>query len=96
MRIQWRVPEYGWTTQKVFHFLNFVVNGGWLVGARLWILFVFLMFSMCIFDCGHWYGFRSQGCGVCLQERCAVYASRGEAALPYHHCVVGLLCRMLS
>jgi hypothetical protein len=22
-----RVPEYGWTTQKVFHFLNFVVNG---------------------------------------------------------------------
>jgi hypothetical protein len=21
------VPEYGWTTQKVFHFLNFVVNG---------------------------------------------------------------------
>ncbi|KAF2574292.1 hypothetical protein F2Q70_00002429 [Brassica cretica] len=27
VRIQWRVPEYGWTTQKVFHFLNFVVNG---------------------------------------------------------------------
>ncbi|KAL3684189.1 hypothetical protein R1sor_002211 [Riccia sorocarpa] len=26
-RIQWRVPEYGWTTQKVFHLLNFVVNG---------------------------------------------------------------------
>ncbi|KAM0026978.1 hypothetical protein Hdeb2414_s0020g00564291 [Helianthus debilis subsp. tardiflorus] len=25
-RIQQRVPEYGWTTQKVFHFLNFVVN----------------------------------------------------------------------
>ncbi|KAK7348955.1 hypothetical protein VNO80_23750 [Phaseolus coccineus] len=25
-RIQWRVPEYGWTTQKVFHFLNFLVN----------------------------------------------------------------------
>ncbi|TYH82995.1 hypothetical protein ES332_D02G101200v1 [Gossypium tomentosum] len=22
-----RVPEYGWTTQKVFHFLNFLVNG---------------------------------------------------------------------
>jgi len=22
------VPEYGWTTQKVFHFLNFLVNGG--------------------------------------------------------------------
>ncbi|KQK00796.1 hypothetical protein BRADI_3g51850v3 [Brachypodium distachyon] len=26
-RIQQRVPEYGWTTQKVFQFLNFVVNG---------------------------------------------------------------------
>lgn len=27
IRIQLRVPEYGWTTQKVFHFLNFLVNG---------------------------------------------------------------------
>ncbi|CAO2831152.1 unnamed protein product [Amaranthus hypochondriacus] len=27
IRIQSRVPEYGWTTQKVFHFLNFFVNG---------------------------------------------------------------------
>ncbi|GAB2277810.1 E3 ubiquitin-protein ligase tom1 [Dionaea muscipula] len=27
MRIQLRVPEYGWTTQKVFHFMNFIVNG---------------------------------------------------------------------
>ncbi|PUZ77086.1 hypothetical protein GQ55_1G342200 [Panicum hallii var. hallii] len=26
-RIQRRVPEYGWTIQKVFQFLNFVVNG---------------------------------------------------------------------
>uniref|UniRef100_A0A1D1XEQ9 2,3-bisphosphoglycerate-dependent phosphoglycerate mutase n=1 Tax=Anthurium amnicola TaxID=1678845 RepID=A0A1D1XEQ9_9ARAE len=26
IRIECRVPEYGWTTQKVFHFLNFVVN----------------------------------------------------------------------
>ncbi|KDD76774.1 DUF1084 hypothetical protein [Helicosporidium sp. ATCC 50920] len=25
VRIQMRVPEYGWTTQKVFHLLNFVV-----------------------------------------------------------------------
>ncbi|PHU04503.1 Tobamovirus multiplication protein 1 [Capsicum chinense] len=24
IRIQLRVPEYGWTTQKVFHFMNFV------------------------------------------------------------------------
>ncbi|KAG8071880.1 hypothetical protein GUJ93_ZPchr0006g46019 [Zizania palustris] len=27
VRIQYRVPEYGWTTQKVFQLLNFVVNG---------------------------------------------------------------------
>ncbi|XP_071686276.1 tobamovirus multiplication protein 3-like [Rutidosis leptorrhynchoides] len=27
IRIQVRVPEYGWTTQKVFHFLNVLVNG---------------------------------------------------------------------
>ncbi|KAL9245929.1 hypothetical protein vseg_019524 [Gypsophila vaccaria] len=27
VRIQCRVPDYGWTTQKVFHFLNFIVNG---------------------------------------------------------------------
>ncbi|KAJ4974461.1 hypothetical protein NE237_007635 [Protea cynaroides] len=26
IRIHLRVPEYGWTTQKVFHFLNFLVN----------------------------------------------------------------------
>lgn len=28
IRIQVRVPEYGWTTQKVFHLLNVLVNGG--------------------------------------------------------------------
>lgn len=27
IRIQVRVPEYGWTTQKVFHLLNVLVNG---------------------------------------------------------------------
>ncbi|KAI4365055.1 hypothetical protein MLD38_021075 [Melastoma candidum] len=27
IRIELRVPEYGWTTQKVFHLMNFVVNG---------------------------------------------------------------------
>ncbi|KAI4342920.1 hypothetical protein MLD38_027483 [Melastoma candidum] len=27
VRIEMRVPEYGWTTQKVFHLMNFVVNG---------------------------------------------------------------------
>ncbi|KAI6678569.1 hypothetical protein NL676_039365 [Syzygium grande] len=26
-RIQFRVPEFGWTTQKIFHLMNFVVNG---------------------------------------------------------------------
>ncbi|KAM1002338.1 hypothetical protein ACFX2I_002795 [Malus domestica] len=26
-RIQLRVPEYGWTIQKVFHLMNFLVNG---------------------------------------------------------------------
>ncbi|KAH7652786.1 hypothetical protein IHE45_19G039800 [Dioscorea alata] len=27
IRIQLRVPEYGWTTQKLFHLMNFIVNG---------------------------------------------------------------------
>ena len=27
VRIQMRVPEYGWTTQKVFHLLNFLCMG---------------------------------------------------------------------
>ncbi|KAG8062917.1 hypothetical protein GUJ93_ZPchr0003g17641 [Zizania palustris] len=27
IRIQVRVPEFGWTTQKVFHLMNFAVNG---------------------------------------------------------------------
>lgn len=26
IRIELRVPEYGWTTQKVFHLMNFIVN----------------------------------------------------------------------
>ncbi|KAJ3674883.1 hypothetical protein LUZ60_005499 [Juncus effusus] len=26
IRIQTRVPEFGWTTQKVFHLMNFIVN----------------------------------------------------------------------
>lgn len=28
IRIELRVPEFGWTTQKVFHLMNFIVNGG--------------------------------------------------------------------
>ncbi|PIA57274.1 hypothetical protein AQUCO_00600186v1 [Aquilegia coerulea] len=27
IRIELRVPEFGWTTQKVFHLMNFIVNG---------------------------------------------------------------------
>ncbi|KAF5788992.1 hypothetical protein HanXRQr2_Chr09g0365641 [Helianthus annuus] len=27
IRIDIRLPEYGWTTQKVFHLMNFIVNG---------------------------------------------------------------------
>ncbi|KAI5414619.1 variant 2, E3 ubiquitin-protein ligase tom1 [Lathyrus oleraceus] len=27
VRIELRVPEYGWTTQKIFHLMNFIVNG---------------------------------------------------------------------
>ncbi|XP_043692345.1 tobamovirus multiplication protein 1-like [Telopea speciosissima] len=27
IRIELRAPEYGWTTQKVFHLMNFIVNG---------------------------------------------------------------------
>ncbi|XP_062211689.1 tobamovirus multiplication protein 1-like isoform X2 [Phragmites australis] len=27
IRIHLRVPEFGWTTQKVFHLMNFIVNG---------------------------------------------------------------------
>ncbi|KAG6467256.1 hypothetical protein ZIOFF_074944 [Zingiber officinale] len=27
IRIQLRVPQYGWTAQKVFHFMNLIVNG---------------------------------------------------------------------
>nr|KAJ0208888.1 hypothetical protein LSAT_V11C400180360 [Lactuca sativa] len=32
IRIEIRVPEYGWTTQKVFHLMNFIVNGVRAVG----------------------------------------------------------------
>ena len=34
IRIEARVPEYGWTTQKVFHLMNFVVNAGMLIFSR--------------------------------------------------------------
>ncbi|CAB81286.1 putative protein [Arabidopsis thaliana] len=42
IRIQMRVPEYGWTTQKVFHLMNFVVNG-----APLGLCFVEFLCCVC-------------------------------------------------
>lgn len=45
IRIELRVPEYGWTTQKVFHLMNFIVNGG--------DCSVFLYISM-LHDCISW------------------------------------------
>ena len=44
IRIELRVPEYGWTTQKVFHLLNFVVNGGKLSSNPLHYMLSFLSF----------------------------------------------------
>lgn len=39
VRIQLRVPEYGWTTQKVFHLLNALVSslrcGSFLFRAQM-------------------------------------------------------------
>lgn len=43
IRIQLRVPEYGWTTQKLFHLMNFFVNG-----CR--IKFKLTLFSLCFLD----------------------------------------------
>ncbi|XP_024527366.1 tobamovirus multiplication protein 1 isoform X3 [Selaginella moellendorffii] len=36
IRIERRVPEYGWTIQKLFHLLNFVVNGVRAIVFYLW------------------------------------------------------------
>jgi hypothetical protein len=46
IRIELRVPEYGWTTQKVFHLLNFIVNGGklWCHTLIMQIL-IFVLYS---------------------------------------------------
>lgn len=41
VRIQLRVPEYGWTTQKVFHLMNFVVNG-----CKCFFTHCFLLFDI--------------------------------------------------
>ena len=55
IRIQMRVPEYGWTTQKVFHLLNFLVASLRLgvfacwrkVGGRLEGSIVSVQFDAC-------------------------------------------------
>jgi len=58
IRIELRVPEYGWTTQKIFHLFNFIVSGGevhylCLYGFyfQLYALFVILafFFYICLF-----------------------------------------------
>jgi len=36
VRIQLRVPEYGWTTQKVFHLLNFLCFAAYAAALGLW------------------------------------------------------------
>lgn len=43
VRIESRVPEYGWTTQKVFHFLNFLVNAG------VWVFPFHVCMVCCVF-----------------------------------------------
>lgn len=56
IRIQMRVPEYGWTTQKVFHFLNFLVNGGWYLLLWLFLLENIRMEILCgVFQIVVWY-----------------------------------------
>lgn len=43
IRIELRVPEYGWTTQKVFHLMNFIVNGGDLWKSCLNLVYKFFI-----------------------------------------------------
>ncbi|KMZ57996.1 Tobamovirus multiplication protein 1 [Zostera marina] len=45
IRIQIRVPNYGWTTQKVFHVMNFIFNGARSIVFGLYIP-VFLLKPM--------------------------------------------------
>lgn len=50
IRIELRVPEYGWTTQKVFHLMNFIVNGGDLEYFTWYFVgcISFEIFSLCM------------------------------------------------
>ncbi|KAK6149770.1 hypothetical protein DH2020_017295 [Rehmannia glutinosa] len=51
IRIELRVPEYGWTTQKVFHLMNFIVNGGPDFGTVgfSWLALLFHVYTSCPF-----------------------------------------------
>ncbi|KAM0823094.1 hypothetical protein ACQ4PT_071096 [Festuca glaucescens] len=83
IRIECRVPEYGWTTQKVFHFLNFVVNGGGAVhcfraaakraadtarGVSLFAAFGFLLYGGRLFLMLQRFPVESKGRRKTLQE----------------------------
>jgi hypothetical protein len=79
VRIQLRVPEYGWTTQKVFHFLNFLVNGGLyhfvpknsdfiFILCILSIFILFLLSEILVLQFGHWF--------LCFVGRCRSYNQR--------------------
>jgi hypothetical protein len=68
IRIELRVPEYGWTTQKVFHLLNFIVNGGAYSATHMQVfchLFFLLMLSTFVFLC-------------CIAVRAAVFCFRED------------------
>lgn len=66
IRIELRVPEYGWTTQKVFHLLNFIVNGGENCGNRFSVPF-FLFFLIHFWFISSW----SSGVFYCVVLCCS-------------------------
>lgn len=81
IRIECRVPEYGWTTQKVFHSLNFLVNGGMqfppssvnllvLLEHLPTIIILTVVRFVLLLDCSE------VGC-LCLEEGRPTYKARG-------------------
>ncbi|CAH2078337.1 unnamed protein product [Thlaspi arvense] len=90
VRIQMRVPEYGWTTQKVFHLMNFVVNGvrAVLFGLHMQVFLVHPKVRVCIrFElfAGYCWIFRASSfsqhthCLCCSGQR---YITRQARSLP--------------
>lgn len=67
IRIELRVPEYGWTTQKVFHLLNFIVNGGVCPASHFQIFISF--FPMWTSADYMW---------ICIAVRAAVFCLRED------------------